>query len=88
MSLGPLPSEVRRRFKIADSMTGVLIVGAGGVPSGLSRGDVILRVGNEPVANPSDVNELIATARENGQSTVVFYVARSSGRRFIAVPFP
>ena len=88
LSLGPLPSEVRRRFKIADSMTGVLIVGAGGVPSGLSGGDVILRVGTEPVANPSDVNALIATARENGQSTVVFYVARSSGRRFIAVPLP
>ena len=88
LSLAPLPSEVRRRFKIEDTMTGVLVVGAGGVPSGLSRGDVILRVGPEPVAHPSDVNELIATARENGQSTVVFYVARSSGRRFIAVPLP
>jgi S1-C subfamily serine protease len=66
----------------------VLVVGAAGGPSGLSGGDVILRVGTEPVANPSDVNALIATARENGQSTVVFYVARSSGRRFIAVPLP
>ena len=75
-------------FQIQDTLTGVLVVGAGGVPSGLSRGDVILRIGNEPVANPSDVNELIATARENDQSTVVFYVARSSGRRFIAVPVP
>ena len=88
LSLALLPAEVRRRFQIQDTMTGVLVVGAGGVPSGLSRGDVILRVGNEPVENPSDVNKLIATARENGQSTVVFYVARSSGRRFIAVPFP
>ena len=88
LSLALLPAEVRRRFQIQDTMTGVLVVGAGGVPSGLSRGDVILRVGTEPVANPSDVVELVATAREKGLSAVVFYVARSSGRRFIAVPFP
>jgi len=79
---------VRRRFQIDNTMTGVLVVGTGGYSPGLSPGDVILRVGTEPVANPSDVIELVATVRENGRSMVVFYVARSSGRRFIAVPFP
>ena len=53
--------------------------------TGLSRGDVILRVGTESVSEPSDVVELVATAREKGQSAVVFYVARSLDRRFIAV---
>ena len=85
LSLALLPSEVRRRFHIENTMTGVLVVGARSVPSGLSRGDVILKVGTEPVSKPSDVVELVATAREKGQSAVVFYVARSLDRRFIAV---
>ena len=88
LSLVPLPSEVRRRFQIDNTMTGVLVVGTGGYSPGLSPGDVILRVGTEPVANPSDVVELVATAREKGLSAVVFYVARNSDRRFIAVSLP
>ena len=88
LSLAPLPSEARRRFEIDNTTTGVLVIGTGGVSPGLSRGDVILRVGTEPVANPSDVIELVATAREKGQSAVVFYVARNSDRRFIAVSLP
>ena len=85
LSLGSLPNEVRRRFQIDKTMTGVLVVGTGKFSTGLSRGDVILRVGAEPVSKPSDVVELVATAREKGQSAVVFYVARSLDRRFIAV---
>ncbi len=85
LSLAPLSNEVRKRFQIDDTMTGVLVVGTGGVNTGLSRGDVILRVGTQLVSKPSDVVGLVNTAREKGQSSVVFYVANSFGRRFIAV---
>ena len=85
LSLVPLSTEVRRSFQIDDNVTGVLVVGMADFGTGLSRGDVILRVGTESVSEPSDVVELVATAREKGQSAAVFYVARSLDRRFIAV---
>jgi len=85
LSLAPLSTEVRRSFQIDDNVTGVLVVGTADFGTGLSRGDAILRVGTESVSKPSDVVELVATAREKGQSAVVFYVASSLGRRFIAV---
>ncbi len=85
LSLAPLSTEARRRFHIDDNMTGVLVVGTADFGTGLSRGDVILRVGTESVSEPSDVVQWVATARDKGQPAVVFYVARSLDRRFIAV---
>ena len=66
LSLVPLSTEVRRSFQIDDNVTGVLVVGMADFGTGLSRGDVILRVGTESVSEPSDVVELVATARGKG----------------------
>lgn len=53
---------------------------------GLSPGDVILRVGDCPVASPQDVAGRIAAARMAGKSGVALLVVRGRTTYYLALP--
>jgi serine protease Do len=69
---------------------GVVITGvdSSGVAAdqGFSTGDVILEVAGKSVATPTDVREVITTARTQGKRTVLVRVKKGDNTRFVALP--
>jgi serine protease Do len=53
---------------------------------GFQVGDVILDVGGQSVANPSDVRKQLADARKEGKRALMFRVKSGEGTRFVALP--
>ena len=53
---------------------------------GFQQGDVILQVGNRTVTKPSQVEQAIKEAHNNGKHAVLMRVKNANGTRFIAVP--
>jgi membrane-associated protease RseP (regulator of RpoE activity) len=68
---------------------GVLVttvpVGSPAEESGLEEGDVILRVGQQPVTIVRELRELIARAAENGERSVPLELRRGKDRRTITL---
>ncbi len=80
MVLSDLGADERSEFDIADDAQGVVIVDvepeSEAAARGLVPGLVILEVGQELVSTPQDVTRQIASARDNGRSTVLLLVDR------------
>jgi serine protease Do len=53
---------------------------------GVREGDVILRAGNRPVGEPSDVSEAVRAARQAGRPSIALQIEREGGRAFVALP--
>jgi serine protease Do len=53
---------------------------------GFKEGDVILEVAGKSVANPGDVREAIASARNDNKNSVLIRVRSGGSSRFVAVP--
>ena len=53
---------------------------------GFSTGDVILEVAGKSVSTPTDVREVITTARTQGKRTVLVRVKKGDNTRFVALP--
>ena len=68
---------------------GVLVttvpVGSPADDSGLEEGDVILRVGQQPVATVRDLRELVARAAEDGERSVMLELRRGKDRRTLTL---
>jgi serine protease Do len=64
---------------------GVLVttvpVGSPAAESGLAEGDVITRVGQQPVTTVRELRELVARAAEEGESSVMIELRRGKDRR-------
>lgn len=86
-SLQSLDSELRDSLKLDEDLDGVAIVSVDedGLASqnGLRPGDVILRVSNQEVSSPDDVNDLIEAALDADKKQIALLVQRGSGSRFI-----
>ncbi|HZD89370.1 MAG TPA: trypsin-like peptidase domain-containing protein, partial [Pseudolabrys sp.] len=69
---------------------GVAVVGINpngpAAAQGFQQGDVILQVGNETVSKPSQVEQAIKKASDDGKHAVLMRVKNANGTRFIAVP--
>jgi len=69
---------------------GVVITGvdSSGVAAdqGFSTGDVILEVAGKSVSTPTDVRNVITTARTQGKRTVLVRVKKGDNTRFVALP--
>jgi serine protease Do len=51
----------------------------------LRAGDVIVRVGSQPVRLPSDVSRGVDEAKRMGRESVLMLVANANGERFVAL---
>ncbi len=69
---------------------GVVVTGvdSSGVAAdhGFSTGDVILEVAGKSVSSPTDVRNVIASARTEGKRTVLLRVKSGDNTRFVALP--
>lgn len=90
LDLTGLSKELRTKYKIKDSVKGVVVTG---VDSGsdaadkrLAAGDVIVEVAQEAVTNAADVKKRIDAVKKDGKKSVLLLVSNGEGElRFVAL---
>ncbi|MEW6257676.1 MAG: DegQ family serine endoprotease [Pseudomonadota bacterium] len=91
LELTALTDDLRKRFKIKDDVSGVVIVtverNSAAADKGLKAGQVVVEVGQEPVASPEDVRNRIEALKKSGRSHALLLVTETDGQnRYAAIP--
>src|SRR5215208_4524545 len=90
LNLANMTDELRKKYKIKDAVKGVVITGVDANSAAqekrLNAGDVIVKVTDEEVSNPADVQKRIDQLKKDGKKTALLLVANAEGDvRFIAL---
>ena len=90
LDLASLSKDLRSKYKIKDSVKGVIVTGvdasSDAADKHLSAGDVIVEVAQEAVANAADIKKRIDQLKKDGKKTVLMLVANGDGElRFVAL---
>jgi len=92
LELSNLTDDARKKFKIRDSVKGVLVTGLdpsarSDVPDKhLSAGDVIVEVQYQAVSTPGDLQKRVDELRGQGKKVAMLLVANAEGdTRFVAL---
>lgn len=86
-----ITDDLKKRFKIKDGVTGVVILdverNSAAADKGLKQGQVVIEVGQEPVASPDDVKKRIDALKKAGRSHALLLVTDADGQnRYAAIP--
>jgi len=90
LDLASLNKDLRSKYKIKDSVKGVLITGVDGTSDAadkrLSAGDVIVEVAQEAVSSAGDIKKRIDQLKKDGKKSVLLMVSNGDGQiRFVAL---
>ncbi|MGQ0683378.1 Do family serine endopeptidase [Bradyrhizobium sp.] len=90
LDLATLSKDLRSKYKIKETVKGVIITGVDGKSDAatkrLSAGDVIVEVAQESVANAGDVMKRVDQVKKDGKKSVLLLVANGEGElRFVAL---
>jgi serine protease Do len=90
LDLAALSKDLRGRYKIKDSVKGVLITGVDGTSDAadkrLSAGDVIVEVAQEAVTSAADIKKRVDQLKKDGKKSVLLLVSNGDGElRFVAL---
>ncbi|HEX4043455.1 MAG TPA: DegQ family serine endoprotease [Xanthobacteraceae bacterium] len=90
LDLATLSKDLRSRYKIKDSVKGVIITNVDGASDAadkrLSPGEVIVEVAQEAVSSAADVKKRVDQLKKDGKKSVLLLVANSDGElRFVAL---
>jgi serine protease Do len=90
LDLSNLSDELRKRYKIKDSVKGVVITGVDpaspAAEKRLNPGDVIVEVAQEAVASADAVQKRIDALKRDGKKSALLLVANAEGEvRFVAL---
>jgi serine protease Do len=90
LNLAGMTDELRKKYKIKDAVKGVVITAveanSAAAEKRLNAGDVIVKVTDEEVANPADVQKRIDQLKKDGKKTALLLVANADGDvRFVAL---
>jgi serine protease Do len=90
LDLATLSKDLRGKYKIKDSVKGVLITGVDGASDAadkrLSAGDVIVEVAQESVSSGADIKKRIDQLKKDGKKSVLLLVSNGDGElRFVAL---
>jgi hypothetical protein len=90
LDLAALSQDLRSRYKIKDSVKGVIITSVDGTSEAAEKrlvaGDVIVEFAQEAVGNAADVKERVEQLKKDGKKTVLLLVSNpDGGRRFVAL---
>lgn len=93
LDLAGLTKELRGKYKIKDSVKGVVVTGVDGgsdaATKRLGAGDVIVEVAQEAVTNAADVKKRVDQVKKDGKKSVLLLVANADGElRFVALNLP
>src|ERR1700722_17353707 len=90
LDLATLTKDLASRYKIKDSVKGVIITSVDGASDAadkrLSAGEVIVEVAQEAVSNAADVKKRIDQLKKDGKKSVLLLVSNADGElRFVAL---
>jgi serine protease Do len=90
LQLSNLTDNLRTRYKIKDTVKGVVITGVDANSTAadkrLAAGDVIVEVAQEAVGSPDDLQKKLDALKKQGRKSALFLVANAEGElRFIAL---
>jgi serine protease Do len=90
LDLATLSKDLRGRYKIKDSVKGVIITNVDGASDAaekrLSPGEVIVEVAQEAVSNAADVKKRVDQLKKDGKKSVLLLVSNADGElRFVAL---
>jgi len=90
LDLANLSKDLRSRYKIKDSVKGVLVTGVDNASDAadkrLSAGDVIVEVAQEAVASAADIKKRVDQLKKDGKKSVLLLVSNADGElRFVAL---
>src|SRR5438552_9709034 len=90
LDLATLSKDLRGKYKIKDSVKGVIITGVDGSSDAaekrLSAGDVIVEVAQEAVSNAADVTKRLDQLKKDGKKSALLLVSNGEGElRFVAL---
>jgi len=90
LDLANMSKDLRSRYKIKDSVKGVVITSVDGnsdaADKRLSAGEVIVEVAQEAVTNAADIKKRVDQLKKDGKKSVLLLVANSEGElRFVAL---
>jgi serine protease Do len=89
LSLAPLTDAERQRHGLAEDVEGAVVTGVApdspAAQKGLRVGDVITRVGRQPVGSPDDVAREVARAHDADRSSVLLKIVRGAQSRYVAL---
>jgi serine protease Do len=90
LNLAGISDEVRKRFSIKDNVKGVVVTrvdpNSPAADKRIQPGDVIVEVGQEPVATPADVTRRLDQLKKDGRKSALLLVSNAQGEvRFVAL---
>jgi len=90
LNLANMTDELRKKYKIKDSVKGVVITGVdAGTPAAdkrLSPGDVVVEVAQEEVKTATDLQKRIDQLKKDGRKAALLLVSNAEGElRFVAL---
>jgi serine protease Do len=89
MTLAPLGDEARQRLGLDPDARGLLVTAiddaSDAFSKGLREGDLIVEVGQEPVATPADMKDRVDAAEAAGRNSILLLVRRDGQPRFVAL---
>jgi len=90
LDLAALSKDLRTKYKIKDSVKGVIVTGVDGnsdaAEKRLSAGDVIVEVAQEAVTNAADIKKRVDQLKKDGKKSVLLLVSNGDGElRFVAL---
>src|ERR1700754_285895 len=90
LDLATLSKDLRSRYKIKDSVKGVIITSvdnsSDAAEKRLSAGEVIVEVAQEAVGNAADVKKRVDQLKKDGKKSILLLVSNAEGElRFVAL---
>src|SRR3984957_3018425 len=90
LDLATLSKDLRSRYKIKDTVKGVVVTGVDNASDAadkrLSAGDVIVEVAQEAVSNAADIKKRVEQLKKDGKKSVLLLVSNAEGElRFVAL---
>src|SRR5262244_2656893 len=90
LELANMSDDLRKRYKIKDTVKGVIITGvdanSAAADKRLAPGDVIVEIAQEAVANADDLQAKIDKLKKDGRKSALLLVAGADGElRFVAL---
>jgi len=90
LSVAPLDNELRRQLQVDDTVNGAVVTrvapGSKVAAEGIHRGDILLQVDRKPVTSASDLEAILANAKEHGREAVPALIRRGDAQHFAVFP--
>lgn len=89
LGLASLNDDLRRRFNVAEGLSGVVVIEvdptSAAAERGVQPGDVIVQVAQRAVASPEDVKRIVESEEKAGRKSVLLRLVAGGETRFVAL---